>query len=220
MLKLSNRLRYQVSRLYDRTVQEISAYILAGGKSRRMGSDKAFLELGGRTLLGRTLDLAKSVTKLVKIVGDPKKFAPFGHVIADVFPGHGPLGGIHAAFASSETALNLVLGIDLPFLDARLLRYLVTQAAASDAIVTVPRVGGYYQTLCAVYRKEFALVAECALAKDKNKIEALFPQVSVRVIEEQELATAGFNSTFFKNLNTPEDWEQAKQAFDLSSQHL
>jgi len=197
-------------------VHQISAYILAGGKSSRMGSDKAFLELGGRTLLARTLELAKRITQRVKIVGDPKKFAPFGHVMADVFPGHGPLGGIHAALASSKTAWNLVLGVDFPFLDARLLHYLVTQAAASDAIVTVPRVGGYYQTLSAVYRQEFALVAERAIETDKNKIDALFPQVSVRVIDEPELAGAGFDSTVFRNLNTPEDWEQAKQAFGLS----
>lgn len=185
-----------------------------------MGSDKAFLELGGRTLLDRALELAKSVTLRVTIVGDAKTLAPFGFVIADVFPGHGPLGGIHAALASSETPLNLVLGIDLPFLDRRLLHDLVTQAAAADAVVTVPRVGGYYQTLCAVYRREFASTAERALEEGKNKIDALFPQVSVRVIEEQELKAAGFDSTLFRNLNTPEDWEQAKQTFDLSSQHL
>jgi molybdopterin-guanine dinucleotide biosynthesis protein A len=113
-----------------------------------------------------------------------------------------------------------VLGTDLPFLNVRLLYYLVSQATAADAIVTVPRVGGYYQTLCAVYRKEFALIAEHALKKDKNKIDALFPQVSVRVLDQQELAAAGFDSTFFKNVNTPEDWEQAKQTFDLSSRHL
>jgi molybdenum cofactor guanylyltransferase len=195
-------------------VDEISAYILAGGKSSRMGSDKAFLELGGRTLLVRALELAKSIAERVKIVGDPKRFAAFGSVIGDVFPDRGPLGGIHAALADSETPLNLILGVDLPFLDTPLLNYLIKQAAASNVIVTVPRVGDYYQTLCAIYSKEFALVAERALEEGKNKIDLLFSKLSVRLVDEPELADAGFDATFFRNLNTPDDWGEARRTLD------
>ena len=198
-------------------MDEISAYILAGGRSSRMGSDKAFLELRGRTLLARTLDLAKSVTERVKIIGDPNKFASFGPAIADVFPDHGPLGGIHAALADSQTQWNLILGVDLPFLDALLLKYLVKAAAASNAVVTVPRLGDYYQTLCAIYSKQFALLAERALEENRNKIDALFAKIPLRVIDEQELAAAGFHAILFRNLNTPEDWEQAKRELESRS---
>lgn len=177
-----------------------------------MGSDKPFLELRGRTLLARTLDLTKSVTDRVKIVGDPSKFAPFGPAIADVFPGHGPLGGIHRALTDSQTELSLILAVDLPFLDVLLLKYLVKTAAAANAIVTVPRLGDYYQPLCAVYNKQFALLTERALEENRNKIDALFAKIPVRVIDEQELASAGFDANIFRNLNTPDDWEQAKRA--------
>ena len=124
-----------------------------------MGVDKAFLELGGRTLLARVLELAATVAENVAIVGDPAKFAASAPLIADVYPGRGPLAGIHAALRHSETELNLMLAVDLPFLDDRLLKFVVAQAECSSALVTVPFVSGHYQPLCAVYRKAFASLA-------------------------------------------------------------
>src|ERR1700674_299348 len=88
---------------------DVTAFILAGGKSTRMGADKAFVEYEGRTLLARTLDLARSVTAEVFIVGSKQKFAPFAPVVEDVFCDCGPLGGIHAALRASHTELNLML---------------------------------------------------------------------------------------------------------------
>src|ERR1700746_750117 len=99
-------------------VPPLTAFILAGGKSSRMGSDKAFLDLGGRSLLARSLDLARSVTPDVKIVGDPAKFSAFAPTIPDLYSGRGPLAAIHAALTNSATDFNLILAVDLPFLDA------------------------------------------------------------------------------------------------------
>ena len=76
---------------------DFTAFILAGGNSTRMGRDKAFVMLQGRTLLARALEVCRTVTSDVRIVGDRKKFAPFAPVVEDVFPGCGPLAGIHAA---------------------------------------------------------------------------------------------------------------------------
>src|SRR5438874_1015531 len=117
----------------DRTSPEVAAFILAGGKSSRMGADKAFVELDGRTLLARALDLARAVSSDVRIVGDPAKFAPFAPVIADVFRGCGPLGGIHAALRGSRTELNLILAVDLLFVSPALLQYLIKRARDSVA---------------------------------------------------------------------------------------
>ena len=93
----------------------VTAFILAGGKSTRMGTDKAFVEYDGRTLLARALDLARSVTPDVRIVGSAEKFAPFAPVVEDIFCDCGPLGGIHAALRSSPTELNVMLAVDTPF---------------------------------------------------------------------------------------------------------
>jgi molybdopterin-guanine dinucleotide biosynthesis protein A len=175
-----------------------------------MGTDKAFLELGGHTLLTRALDLAGTVTSEVRIVGDAKKFATFGQVVEDVYRERGPLGAIHAALMSTTTELNLVLAVDLPFVDPRFLTYLVSQARENGAVVTVARAGGGLQPLCAVYRREFAAVAERSLREGRNKIDALFSEVETRVVGEDELAQLGFSREIFRNLNTPEEWEEAR----------
>lgn len=191
----------------------ITAFILAGGKSARMGSDKAFLQLGGRSLLSRALDLARAITPDVRIVGDPEKFAGFGQVVPDIYPDRGPLGGIHAALSITPTDSNLVLGVDLPFLDLRFLQFLIAEAQSADAMITVPWADGHFHPLSAAYRKAFLPTAEHALDQGRNKLDALFSEVPARVISEEELSAVGFDSAIFRNLNTPEDWEQSKQQF-------
>jgi molybdenum cofactor guanylyltransferase len=203
--------------VYDRCVENVTAFILAGGKSSRMGADKAFLELGGRTLLAQALEVAGTVTPLVRLLGDQKKFTAFGAVIEDIYPGRGPLGGIHAALMSTTTDFNLMMAVDLPFIGTEFLRYLVAQAEGSNAAATVPRAGGIVQPLCAVYRKEFAGVAGSSLLAGKNKIGTLFNVVNTRVIEEEELTSAGFKIEIFRNLNTPAEWQEAKLEFEKKS---
>jgi len=184
----------------------LSAFILAGGQSTRMGTDKAFVALNGRTLLQRILDTERSVTPNVHIVGDLAKFSPFAPTIADIFPGCGPLAGIHAALRSSDTDLNLMLAVDLPFVPPALLQFLTTQAKASPAaVVTVPRTSQGWQPLCAIYRRSFVDLAEEALRNGHYKIDALFSATQVRAIDEDELQSAGFSPQLFRNLNTPQD---------------
>src|SRR6266545_2118960 len=104
---------------------KVTAFVLAGGKSTRMGTDKAFLEFQGRSLLQNALELAQNVAGEVRIVGDPERFSPWGTVVQDFYLDRGPLGGIHAALASSSTDLNLMIAVDLPFLDIPFLKHLV-----------------------------------------------------------------------------------------------
>ncbi len=204
----------QAKAVYDRRMaegtKEVAAFILAGGKSSRMGADKAFVEFEGRTLLARALEVARSVTPDVRIVGDAERFAAFAAVVEDVFRGCGPLGGIHAGLRASEVELNLVLAVDLPFVSWAWLRYLIGRAQAErDAVAVVPRAGGW-QPLCAVYRREFADAAEEALRAGQCKIDALFGRVKTVAIGEEELAGAGFAARVFCNLNTREELESAR----------
>ncbi len=191
---------------------KIAAFVLAGGKSTRMGADKAFLELDGRTLLERALELARSVTADVHIVGPRDKFEAFAPVVEDVYQNRGPLAGIHAALASSKAELNLMLGVDLPLLTPALLRFLADKAEESGAEVTVPRIAGGYHPLCAVYRRDFAALAQSALEQGRNKIDALFAETSTRVLDEAELSQFAFSAGLFENLNTRQDWERARGA--------
>jgi molybdopterin-guanine dinucleotide biosynthesis protein A len=191
---------------------DVSAFILAGGKSTRMGTNKAFVEFDGRTLLARALDLARSVTADVRIVGRRDKFAAHAPVVEDAFHDCGPLAGIQAALRASSSQLNLILAVDMPFVSREFLQYLIDQARnAPEADVVVPLADGRRQPLCAVYRVAFAALAENSLRVEQYRIDRLFDQVRTRVIGSDELAGAGFSSAIFSNLNTPEELEAQKR---------
>lgn len=191
--------------------EDVTAFVLAGGQSTRMGREKATLELGGRTLLERALRLASAVAAEAVIVGSRGEYERYGRRIEDVHPGHGPLGGIHAALWASPTEFNLILAVDTPFLEERFLHYLVEQARESGAVVTVPRTADGFHPLAAVYRRSFRETAERALREGRNKIDALFPEVETRILEAAELERFAFAPAIFENLNTPEDVERARQ---------
>src|SRR5208282_4319587 len=129
-----------------RTEPSRMGFVIAGGKTSRMGADKAFLEFGGQTLLDRALTAMGGVCDRVAIVGDPARFAKYESpryksVVADIFSGCGPLAGIHAALVHSPAELNLMLAVDMPFVSKELLGFIFTAAADEDnhAIITVPR---------------------------------------------------------------------------------
>ena len=185
-------------------VAGVTAFILAGGKSARMGTDKAFVMLEGRTLLARMLELARSAAPEVRIVGDRAKFAEFAPVVEDVFPGCGPLAGIHAALRSSQTDLNLILAVDVPFLSPEFLQFMITKSRCG-AMVTVAQTSGGWQPLCAVYRRQFADLAEKYLRAGIYRIDGLFFPATTSVIDDEELRVAGFSPELFRNLNTPQD---------------
>jgi molybdenum cofactor guanylyltransferase len=197
-------------RLKNGTEFGVTAFVLAGGKSSRMGSDKAFLRFRDETLLSQALNVAGAVTAEVRIVGDPEKFAAFGRMVEDVYRDRGPLGGIHAALSSSATDLNLMLAVDLPFVTANFLEYLLARARESGAMVTLSRAGGGLQPLCAAYRRAFAELADQSLRDGKNKIDPLFEKVGTCLIREDELLQAGFSAEMFRNVNTPEELQQAR----------
>lgn len=200
----------EVPRVYHLPVRDLTVFVLAGGKSSRMGTDKALLEFDGQTLLARALNLASALAPDPRIVGEGEKYFRFGRVVEDIYPGRGPLGGIHAALAGTATELNLMLAVDLPFMQLEFLRYLVAQASRVSVLATVPRVARGWQPLCGVYRRDFCAAAEVSLQKGKNKIDPLFDDVETRVITEEEIERMGFSLEMFHNLNTRDDLERAK----------
>jgi molybdopterin-guanine dinucleotide biosynthesis protein A len=168
------------------------------------------VEFEGQTLLARALELARSVTSDVWIVGDAAKFAALAPVVEDLFRDCGPLGGIHAALRASAAELNLMLAVDVPFVSAELLDFLTARARESAALVTAVRTDCRWQPLCGIYRRKFANVAEEALSAGRYKITALFEAERMQSISEKELAAAGFSSEMFRNLNTLEDLAEAR----------
>jgi molybdopterin-guanine dinucleotide biosynthesis protein A len=186
-----------------------TGFLLAGGKSSRMGVDKAFLPFRGRPLVEHTLTIMRQVCSPVTVVGDPATYARYGQVVSDIFPGSGPLAGIHAGLLSTSSNLNLFLAVDMPFVSAPLLTFLFSVAEESDAIVVAPRTARGLQPLCGIYHRSFAGIAEKALRAGMFKIDAAFAGLKVHVVEEAELARAGFSEQDFFNVNTPADLDQA-----------
>ena len=209
------------------TPAAVSAFVLAGGESRRMGRDKALLALPtGETLLERALRLARTVSDTVKLVAPRARYSEMVGVpvVEDLYPACGPLAGIHAALSVSATELNLVLGVDCPLVTPELLRFLVRLAASTDKLATVPRVAGHLHNVCAVYRREFAKIAENILAgsvafghtaasgkRRGTRIDGIFTGVPSRIVEEDELRDAGFGPELFANVNTPAEFRALRR---------
>jgi molybdopterin-guanine dinucleotide biosynthesis protein A len=205
----------EISAVYDPVMtlpaDDLTTFILAGGKSTRMGTDKAFVELEGQTLLSRMLALAKAVSRDVRIVGDRQKFSTHAVVVEDIFRNCGPLAGIHAALRFSSTDRNLILAVDLPFITEEFLDFLIARSRSSSAEITVVRTEQGWQPLCAVYHRAVAHYAEDALRRGQYKIDLLFETANTCVISEIELLAAGFSPQLFRNLNTPEELAEAKR---------
>jgi molybdenum cofactor guanylyltransferase len=178
-----------------------------------MGQDKAAITLNGLTLLQHALAALREVCRDVAILGKHELYGNLGPVYEDIFPGCGPLAGIHAALSNSQTRLNLIIAVDTPFLAPEFLSYLAERAKDSDAIVTTPEIEDYTQPLCTVYSLDFLPIAEQSLRSGNYKIVPLFPEGRTLVIQEAELRQFAFAADMFENLNTPEDLARARRRF-------
>jgi len=192
---------------------QLSGFVLAGGKSTRMGQDKAAVTLNGLTLLQHALTALREVCGDVSILGRHDLYGSLAPVYEDIFPGCGPLSGIHAALSISKTQFNLIIAVDTPFLAPEFLSYLAQRAIESSAVVTTPEIDNYTQPLCTVYSLDFHSIAEQALRQGNYKIVPLFPKDRTLIIQEAELRQFAFAADMFENLNTPEDLARARRRF-------
>ncbi len=189
-----------------------SLAIIAGGQSRRMGRDKAFVKLGGKTLiqrlLERTVNLGQAETLLIT-----NKPAAYAHLQlpmhGDALPGKGALGGIYTALLRAQCPTVLALACDMPFVSGRLLRFMLMQLDAQTDVV-VPRVTGYPQSLHAIYRKTCLQPIREQLLSDRLKIIGFFPAVRVRYLDEGDYGAFDPMAQSFTNLNTPAELEKAQ----------
>jgi molybdopterin-guanine dinucleotide biosynthesis protein A len=182
-----------------------------------MGTNKALLPFGGESLLELALRKTKAICATPVIVGERERYAAYGHVVEDKFPGCGPLGGIHAALCTTQTDLNLILSVDMPLMKSDFLLWLMRTAADGTELAVVPEAGGRPQPLCAVYRRGIRPAIEEALKAGDFKVNRIFRLVPIRFISEHEIRLADFSVDMFSNVNTPEEYETAiRQASRIS----
>ncbi len=172
-----------------------------------MGVDKALLTFREQTLLARAMEIAAAVAGKAVIVGPRERYASYGEVVEDVYPGCGPLGGIHAALGTTQTELNLVLSVDMPLMKPEFLGWLLEQARTASELIVVPDALGGRQPLCAVYRRPLHALAEQALKDGDYKIGHLFSRAPTRYVSEQQIREAGFLPEIFQNVNTAAEYE-------------
>jgi molybdopterin-guanine dinucleotide biosynthesis protein A len=178
-----------------------AVFVLAGGRSSRMGSDKALLPFNGRTLVEHVMAQAHSVTGNIILVGDKSRYNNFGYpVIEDFFVGYGPLAGIHAALDRTICEWNLILACDMPEVTTEFLSQLTERAesGSADAVIPVPP-EGVPQPLCAAYRRRCAAAIAHALRRGVRKVTDGLAGLEIDYWPVP-------HSHFFRNLNTPQDW--------------
>ena len=192
----------------------LTAAILVGGQSRRMGVNKALLLIApdGTTVVESVVRKVRQVADEIVLVGADNVVADYAFLdlpwIADIVPGIGPLGGIHAALIETGNPHLLVTACDMPFLNVSLLRYMAARLRDYDVLVPVL---GQAQPLHAIYARTCLPLIEESLQSGRYKVSGWFDRANVRTIEQSvvERYDPDLRSSF--NVNTPEDLAVARK---------
>jgi molybdopterin-guanine dinucleotide biosynthesis protein A len=183
----------------------LTGIVLAGGRSTRMGRDKATLPWGETDLLNTVLAaLAPVCGRLVVVSNVPRTIAMAGvTVVADQYPGCGPLGGIHAGLLAAGEGYSFVAACDMPYVRSDAAAYMAAAAEGYDA--AVPYVDGHYSPLHAVYHYRCLPAVAALLREGRYRIVDFYPQVRVRRVGADELARFDAGLSMLHGLNRPED---------------
>lgn len=185
----------------------MTGVILAGGKSRRFGSNKALSLFRGERLIERLVRAMRVVTRdLLIVTNTPEEYAFLGlRMVGDVIPDCGSLGGIYTGLRYMTSPRGMFVACDMPFVRPVFLQYLLDIAGEYD--VVVPVTGHGYEPLCAVYAKSCLKPIEANLQTGQLKIAMFFDRVRVRTVHPEE--TPRFDPRMLFNVNTPEEYVEA-----------
>jgi molybdenum cofactor guanylyltransferase len=199
--------------MYD----DITAIILSGGKSSRMGINKSFLKIGDKTVIERMRDLLQSMfNNVILITNDRDDYKFLGlPVFEDVFRHRGPLAGIHSGLKHSETNINFIISCDLPLMTKEMINYLIEYK--TDKLITVANADGFIQQLAGKYSKECLSPSEKILKevvnnenrdavqkKRKCNVLRLIDLVGAEIINAESLPF--YNEDLYFNMNRTEDY--------------
>jgi molybdopterin-guanine dinucleotide biosynthesis protein A len=192
----------------DPSLRGITGVILAGGKSTRYGTNKAFAEVQGVRLIERTIRVMGSVCpRLLLVTNTPAEYAYLQlPMVEDLIKGLGPLGGIYTGLEVIEDENGLFVACDMPFLREDLLRYMVTLRGDFDAVV--PRIDWMVEPLHALYTKKCLPSLRKFIHSQELQILKFFQKIRVRYLEEEEIRKVDPDLKSFFNINRPEDLER------------
>lgn len=204
--------------------RKVTGVILAGGKSRRMGKNKALLQLGNVTLIQHVVHSLQPITdELLLITNNPDEYAHLDITMHDdIVPNAGALGGIHAGLTFASHQEILCVACDNPFLNPNLLSYLLSVLGEYDAVMPYTykdtlsdneNMQITLQTLCAVYSKRCLPSIEQMFNETNFRVHALQEYANVLTLSPDECKTYDPKGHSFFNVNTPEDFDNAQVIF-------
>jgi len=197
----------------NKEISRLTAIILAGGKSSRIGSDKdkAILKLNGKRLIDIVISKLKHIVgDNIIIVGSPEKYPSYKQVVPDLFNQRGLLVGLYSGLKASASWYNLVVGCDMPFLKVELLQYMREKIDSNDIII--PRYNkGYIEPLCAIYSKKCLEIIEKNIQFGVLSVRKIFPHLRIKFIEEEEIKRFDPKFYSFFNVNFKHDFRKAEE---------
>ncbi len=187
----------------------MTGIILSGGESKRMGSDKAFIKVGGETLIERVVTLFKEIfTEVIIVSNNIVAYEGLGvRVVSDVMDVKGSLVGIYSGLIHSNHPYSFVAGCDMPFLNKELIQYMISLEGNYD--ILVPKVDGHYEPIHAVYSARCVKCIERSIKNNNLKIIDTFKQLKIKTVDEDILRRYDPDLLFKANVNTKSDMAKA-----------
>ena len=193
----------------SRSLLPVTAIILCGGRSTRMGADKGSLHFGSETILERIVRIVRSVADEVIVVARRQQQVPAGlTVVNDPVEDLGPLAGIAAGLAASKSDLNLVVACDMPLIKPQVLERLLSLIDDHDACVAV--VDGHASALCGIYRTRIAADAQALLDSGERRVMRLLDRVHTKRVDAAAFRDIDPNLETFISVDTPEKYAAAR----------
>jgi len=204
---------------------DVTAIILSGGKSTRMGGNKSLLLLDGKTVIEHVFDNMQSIfSNVILITNQAEEYRFLGiEMFEDVFKYQGPLAGIHSGLYHSTTEKNFIISCDLPLMTKEMIEFIVDYE--TDKLITVTRADGFIQQLCGIYSKECVSAAEKLLAsevtisgnhhnhKSKCQVLQLIDHVGAEIIGADAIPC--YEEGMFLNMNRKKDYEEVVKRLNL-----
>lgn len=199
----------------ERSLVNATGVLIAGGKSRRMGRDKRFLKVGGKSVFDRTLSLLMGTfVETIIVLAEPIDSLDVRgcRVVYDVIPNAGSLGGLYTGLLAASQPRIFAVACDMPFLDLELIRFMASFDDTADVIVA--KLEGQFQPMHAIYSKRCAEFLKAMAERHDLKIQALYrtEELRVAVVGANDLSSFGSGLRSFQNINTPDDLTLADSA--------
>lgn len=188
-----------------------SGILLAGGLSRRMGRDKAWLAWNGQPLLNHMVQILQPLVEEVLVIARPGQLLPPvpARIVSDRIEGAGPLGGLEAGLSGIRTPYGIVAACDMPWLNPGLIKAMVDLAPSWDLVI--PRFDGRLQPLHAIYAKSLSSKVADLLGEGERRVHSLVAQAKTRILGESFLRLHDPSCRSLRSMDTGQEYQEGLQ---------